>query len=71
MAEKEFMLADFSMTKNKGELKAAWEKTAEEICRLAEQRGTAACKESTEKRGSMPGEKRRRATGVCGGRLWP
>ncbi|WP_337538050.1 hypothetical protein [Suilimivivens sp.] len=71
MAEKEFMLADFPMTKNKEELKAAWEKTAEEICRLAEQRGTSACKESTEKRGNMPGEKRRRATGVCGGRLWP
>lgn len=28
------MLADFPMTKNKEELKAAWEKTAEEICRL-------------------------------------
>lgn len=38
------MLADFPMTKNKEELKAAWEKTAEEICRLAEQRGTVACK---------------------------
>lgn len=33
------MLADFPMTKNKEELKAAWEKTAEEICRLTEQRG--------------------------------
>ena len=32
VAEKEFMLADFPMTKNKEELKAAWEKTAEEIC---------------------------------------
>lgn len=52
------MLADFPMTKNKEELKAAWEKTAEEICRLIEQRGTAACKESTERRGGMPGEKR-------------
>lgn len=39
------MLADFPMTKNKEVLKAAWEKTA-------------ACKESTERRGSMPGEKR-------------
>lgn len=37
--EKEFMLADFPMTKDKEVLKAAWEKTAEEICRLAEQRG--------------------------------
>lgn len=52
------MLADFPMTKNKEVLKAAWEKAAEEICRLTEQRGTAACKESTERRGSMPGEKR-------------
>lgn len=52
------MLADFPMTKNKEVLKAAWEKTAEEICRLIEQRGTAACKESTERRGSMPREKR-------------
>lgn len=71
MAEKKFTLADFPMMKNKEVLKAAWEKTAEEICRLTEQRGTAAYKESIERRGSMPGEKRRRATGVCIGRLWP
>ena len=44
VAEKEFMLADFPMMKDKEVLKAAWEKTAEEICRLTEQRGTAACK---------------------------
>lgn len=34
VAEKEFMLADFPMMKDKEVLKAAWEKTAEEICRL-------------------------------------
>lgn len=37
VAEKEFMLADFPMTKNKEVLKAAWEKTAEEICRLIDE----------------------------------
>ena len=37
VAEKEFMLADFPMMKDKEVLKAAWEKTAEEICRLIDE----------------------------------